>query len=232
MGEKIVPQHGYDSWRPGFGTRFDRFTPNEVDKERAKAEAIGDLHEYDSNYKTSFCVRCNEEREVLAGSRKQKTDGSGEKEFICADCACKESGTISSIRPELKAEYSDKNSIPFNLLRIDSGSNVLWICGKHGHSWRDTPERRAKGAECPECKRMRVESNKKKHTALKEQQKKARNTESLLKIVKQVESINWTLEEEEWMGSNHYYNLICPNGHKVLKQPAAIKSNLACRKCR
>lgn len=43
----------------GIGTRFDKFTPNETDRERAKPTRTG---YFIGDYRVLFCVKCQKEK--------------------------------------------------------------------------------------------------------------------------------------------------------------------------
>lgn len=225
----------YDKMRPRFGTRYDRFTPNSIDIEREKAATLVDGLKYDAQYKkslkTAFCIKCKQEKTTIGGQRKKLTDGTDRRVFVCGDCACKFVETLVVARPDLECQYSHTNTIPFELLRVDGGTKVLWSCPSCKENWLDTPARRVGGADCPGCKRLHVAKKKQSDINIKESKRAAKDKAHFDKLKEKVEAVGWNLIEEEWKGSGAYYELRCPSGHKNIKLPSKIDANLKCRKC-
>lgn len=66
------------------------------------------------------------------------------------------SNTLAAMRPELIAEWSEKNH-PLTPDRITFGSNKLvWWKGKCGHEWQASVKSRSHGENCPICSGARV----------------------------------------------------------------------------
>lgn len=64
----------------GNGTRYDRFTANEIDRERFKERPKF----YDTRYSNRACSRCGERKGLKGG--KQVRNANGTRTFICANC--------------------------------------------------------------------------------------------------------------------------------------------------
>ena len=66
------------------------------------------------------------------------------------------SNTLAAMRPELIAEWSEKNH-PLTPDKITFGSNKLvWWKGKCGHEWQASVKSRSHGENCPICSGARV----------------------------------------------------------------------------
>lgn len=66
------------------------------------------------------------------------------------------SNTLAAMRPELIAEWSEKNH-PLTPDKITYGSNKLvWWKGKCGHEWKTSVKARSNGEKCPICSGARV----------------------------------------------------------------------------
>ena len=60
---------------PGFGTRFDKFTPNAVDLAREDAPGAG----VRVRYAMCFCAKCQKDKDAKGGKKRAGL-------FVCADC--------------------------------------------------------------------------------------------------------------------------------------------------
>lgn len=67
--------------------------------------------------------------------------------------------TLAAQRPELIAEWSEKNT-PLTPDKITYGSNkMVWWKGKCGHEWQASVKSRSHGENCPICSGARVVIN-------------------------------------------------------------------------
>lgn len=58
---------------------------------------------------------------------------------------------LATIRPEIAAEWSEKNAIKPTEISVGSHKKVVWRC-KHGHEWKATVKSRSiNGTGCPYC---------------------------------------------------------------------------------
>jgi hypothetical protein len=66
------------SARPGYGTRFDAFTPNAIDRARECAPGAGLYKKMGA----AFCAGCQQDRSTKGGTRRSGI-------FVCESCLSK-----------------------------------------------------------------------------------------------------------------------------------------------
>ena len=99
-----------------------------------------------------------------------RTDGHGCP--FCAGKILKGFNDLFSTRPDLIAEWSDKNDMdPFT---VSENSTILawWKCKDCGYEWQSQIHTKAKGTQCPECRKKETIVNYQRF--LKERQEKRR----------------------------------------------------------
>lgn len=71
----------------------------------------------------------------------------------CSICSSQKN-LLKNVRPDLKSQYSSKNSIPFEEIKAGSHKQVIWCCDK-GHEWKAPVGRRVntKQVLCKFCEK-------------------------------------------------------------------------------
>ena len=94
------------------------------------------------------CPVCGHEWQAAVRSRAMRGNGCP----CCAGKVIKESvNDLASLRPDIAAEWSDKN-LPLTPDQVTQwSSRSVWWKGECGHEWKTTIGNRCKGNPCPIC---------------------------------------------------------------------------------
>ncbi len=154
---------------------------------------------------------------IWQASPKSRSNGSG-----CPYCSGKRVlrgfNDLKSRFPELKAEWSDKNSIRPDSVTTGSHKKVVWK-GRCGHEWTAIVKNRVKGAGCPYCASV-----------------KALKGFNDLKIISPEIAEEWSdrnkLKPDEVLpNSNQKVWWKCKNGHEWRTTPAIRMTGSRCPYC-
>lgn len=107
---------------------------------------------YGSNKIFWWKAACGHEWETSVKAR-----SSGEKCPICSGARVIEGvNDLATVKPEIAAEWSDKNKLKPTQVTVGSHKKVLWKCGR-GHEWEATVKSRTiNGTGCPYCSHNKV----------------------------------------------------------------------------
>lgn len=106
---------------------------------------------YGSNKLVWWNGKCGHEWQASPKSR-----SSGENCPICAGKKIVQGiNDLQTLKPELAAEWSPKNSLKPSEVTTGSNKKVLWI-DSLGHKWTATVKNRVQGSGCPYCSHRAV----------------------------------------------------------------------------
>jgi len=103
-----------------------------------------------------------------------------------------------------KIGYSFRNEDDY----IDQNTKLDIICDK-GHTWNTTISNIRNNRRCPHCK----------------------DEERLNEVKKILDSNNYELVSNKWLGSKKKLDIICDKGHEIKMTPDSIKAGSKCKLC-